>query len=329
MTEARRDEAQQPAAAATVPAGQPRRSWPGHLQASLLVCGVLVLLAAGSLLFPARQAPPAAGVFLVFDSSGDAQRPAQTYEPLRSYLAEVSERSLALRLVSTVQEFRREAARAPDFALCPDGLALGLAEDGLLPLAVGRRAAPQNLRPRSVLLYRLAAGVQAQPWLSRPEATVAGDSLSLAATGAWRRREESSPSPARPLAFGPDPYDHSPVLQAARLGCFDYALVRQWDAERFFRGGLLSAAEWGMTELTPPVPDLVLLAGRALPAALRLTVGEELSGLGRAQGTRSEAAAAVEAGLGRLRLAGFNVLIQADWDHLRRAFADDWPPAAP
>lgn len=303
------------------------QGWPGSLRPSLLVSGVLLALAVGAVLFPRRQASPTEGIFLVFDSSGDPQRATHVFEPLRRYLVEVSGIPLGLRLVAGLPEFRAELGRHPSFVLCPDGVALGLPDETLLPLAVGRRPAPRNLRPRAALVYRLSAGLIAEPWRNRPEATIVGDSLSLSATGSWRRPDAQAPPGATVarLAFGPDPYDHGPALQAARMGCFDYALVRQWDAERFFSGGLLAPGEWGMELLTPPVPDITLFVARGIPPALRLVMGDDLSGLGRSQERTSPAALEAQAALARLRLVGFNVLIEADFDLVRHNFPGDWP----
>ena len=66
-----------------------------------------------------------------------------------------------------------------------------------------------------------------------------------------------------------------------KLGGFDYALVRQWDADRFFTDGLLSPLEWGLELMTIPVPDVVVLASRSVDGKTRLAVGDGLAGLGR------------------------------------------------
>ncbi len=208
----------------------------GRLRAVL--AGVLVLgLAAGALLWPGANPSRGRGVFLVFDSSGSPARETGVYKPLADFLNEFTDHPMDLQVVRTLGAFQERLAEGVDFVFCPDGLALSLEVGDFVPVAVGRRAAPRNLRPRSVLVFRKTAGLVESPWLSRPASTVCGDSLSLTGTGAWRRKGENSvPGPASPLAcaWGPDPYDHAPALHAARLGGFDYALVRQWDADRFF-----------------------------------------------------------------------------------------------
>ena len=196
-------------------------------------------------------------------------------------------------------------------------------------MAVGRRAAPRNLRPRGVLVYRKSAGLVKAPWLSRPEATVCGDSLSLTATGMWRRQGgNAAPELAEPhsCAWGPDPYDHAPTLHAARLGGFDYALVRQWDADRFFADGLLSHLEWGIELMTVPVPDIVIFVSRSVTGKTRLAVGEGLVALGRSPGDQPPAVREVRRAISRLNLAGFNPLVDPDFEFVRRNFAGYWPP---
>jgi hypothetical protein len=297
---------------------------------TVLAAVVILVLAGGALLWPGDGPSRNRGVFLVFDSTGDGVRTTGVYEPLRQFLSEFTRRPLELEIAATVATFTQAQAAGVDFVLCPDGLSLDLPADGFLPVAVGRRAAPRNLRPRGVLVYRKAAGLVADPWLSRPEATVCGDSVSLTVTGNWRRRgqPDTSAAPARgTCAWGPDPYDHAPVLHALRLGGFDYALVRQWDADRFFSDGLLSPQQWGLELMTIPVPDVVVLAARSVNGQTRLAVSEGLAGLGRDSQGESPLAGAAHRGLGRLNLAGFNLLVEPDWELVRRNFAAGWPPA--
>ena len=156
-----------------------------------------------------------------------------------------------------------------------------------------------------------------------------GDSVSLTATGMWRRqREETSTGsgPSSGCAWGPDPYDHTPVLHAARLGGFDYALVRQWDADRFFADGLLSPLEWGIELVTVPVPDIVFFASRSVPGKTLLAVGDGLVALGRGPEGQPPAARVVRRAIGGLNLAGFNLLVDPDFEFVRRNFAGNWPP---
>ncbi|MFH2053863.1 MAG: hypothetical protein ABIK96_15515 [bacterium] len=291
---------------------------------------LVLLLALGALVAPRGDRPASGGSVLVFDPTGSGIRADLIYGPLSRVLAESGEQPLRLEIAANITDFRDGLTRGAAYVLCPDGLARRWAGDAYLPLAVVRRSAPRNLRPRGVLVYRIGAGLVSEPWRHRPVATVVGDSFSLAATGAWRRPGAALPPAAEDsaLAFGPDPYDHSPVLHALRLGCFDYALVRQWDADRFFQAGLLSPLEWGMEILTPPVPDVVLLVARRLPAGVRLEAGERLAGLGRGDGAGETDLADARSGLAFLGFAGFNLLIEPDWDLVRRNFPQDWPAAS-
>jgi hypothetical protein len=289
---------------------------------------VVLLLALGALFWPGGAARRGSNVFLVFDSSLEADRLDGVYEPLALYLEELTGRPLDILVAVTRQDFLARAEEGAGFVLCPDGLAIGLDRGEYAPVVVGRRAAPRNLRPRGVLVYRKSAGLVREPWVRRPEATVFGDSLTLAATGAWRRAgERATPAPAAAAAcgWGPDPYDHAPALHAARLGAFDYAVVRQWDADRFFTTGLLTTLEWGVEPLTVPVPDVVLLAGPA-EVGSRLEVGDRLAALGRRTDGENPAAGRLRTALGRLGLVGFNLLVEPDFDLVRRNFAPDWLP---
>jgi hypothetical protein len=290
---------------------------------------VVLLLAVGALFWPGDADREGENLFLVFDGSREAGRLDEVYEPLALYLEELTARPLDIVVCTGREDFTARAARGAGYVLCPDGLAIGLDAALYDPVAVGRRSAPRNLRPRGVLVYRKSAGLVPEPWVTRPDRTVFGDSLTLAATGAWRRtgRPAARP-PADPAscAWGPDPYDHAPALHAVRLGAFDYAVVRQWDADRFFTAGLLSALEWGVEPLTVPVPDVVLLAGPPAAGA-RLEVGDRLAALGRRTDGQSPAAIRLQAALGRLGLVGFNLLVEPDFDLVRRNFAGNWLPA--
>ena len=166
------------------------------------------------------------------------------------------------------------------------------------------------------------------PWIRHPQRTVFGDSLSLSATGVLRSGQISATAGIpRGCACGPDPYDHSPVLHALRLGGFDYAVVRQWDAERFFAERLLPGDGWSMEILTGPVPDLTLFASREIPAARLLAVSGELSQLGRTGAEEDSATRRLVRSLAELHLSGFNVLIEPDFDLVRGGYPADWPPA--
>ncbi len=278
---------------------------------------VVVLLALGSVLWPAVKSRPLSGVMLVFDPMGQENRVAEVYEPLAAFLAHHSGVPLRLAVVRDVASFRQRAEQGADFIFCPDGAALLLDRARYIPLATGRRAAPRNLRPRSVLVYRRSAGLRDEPWLAVPARTVAGDSLSLC--GAGQVLAERSPRQVA-CAFGPDPFDHGPVLHAARLGGFDYAVVRQWDADRFLDSGLLPSESWAVVPLGEPVPDAVLLAATTLGAADRLATGQALAALGRGNEAEEPLAAALVRGLQNMRLVGFHMLLEPDWAGVVRRF---------
>ncbi len=308
-----------------------RSSWFGGKRAAALSGGVIVLLAVGSLLFPAHQSLGSRGVLLVFDPGCFPERQTTFYEPLARFMGDAGDLRLEVSVVRDQAAFDQQLAQGPDYVLCPDGVGLELPTSTFLPLVVGRRAAPRNLRPRSVLVYRKDKGLVATPWLDYPEATIIGDSLSLVGTGPWRRHEPM----AAPLqgaagpAYGPDPFDHSPALHALRLGCFDFAVVRQWDADRFFAAGLLTHLEWGLEVLSPPAPDLMLFAARKVSQQRRLVLSDRLSALGRNQEGQDARESDLVAGLSRLQLVGFNLLVEPDFELVHRNFPGHWPDQSP
>ena len=283
---------------------------------------LVLLLAIGSVLWPAQRTPTHAGVLLVLDPVADSRRSEEIFAPLTEFLAEQSGIPLQLKLVRDLPGLRQAAVQGADFILCPDGAGLLLSPDRWQPLVTGRRAAPRNLRPRSVLVYRRAVGLQAEPWLSSPARTVLGDSLSLCGAGVVLQGQTPQ---GMACAFGPDPYDHGPVLHAARLGAFDFAVVRQWDAQRFQAAGLLPEEVWGVEPLGKPVPDLVLLSSTGFGTADRLKLGQALAALGRADGEGE--LSRLPAGLGQLHLVGFHVLLEPDWQGVRDRFPDFLVPA--
>lgn len=303
--------------------------WGGGGGPITILAGVIVLcLALGALLWPGGGGTKGQAVFLVFDSTGDRDRISRVYEPFLNFLNELSDYPLDLEVVGTVEAFTEKLAGRVDFVLCPDGLGLGLDAGQFVPLVTGRRSAPRNLRPRGVLVFRKSAGLVSKPWINRPGKTACGDSVSLTATGVWRRRGletgDSSGDSYR-CAWGPDPYDHAPVLHAARLGGFDYVLVRQWDADRFFTEGLLSPLEWGVELMTVPVPDVVVFSSRSVPGKTRLGVGDVLSSLGRSSQDPSPATGELRRALAGLNLVGFNLLVDPDFELVRRNFDGSWP----
>lgn len=291
---------------------------------TLVAAAIVVLLALGAAFLPHRSARSQDHTLLVFDSSGSEARLKDFLEPLRDLLSRGDDAALQLKRVTTIGAFQAVLATEPDFVLAPDGVALGLSQESFLPLAVGRRPAPYNLRPRSVLVFRRAAGELPAPWLTRPAATALGDSLSLVGTGVLRQQGLDD-VPAG-CVCGPDPYDHGPVLHALRLEAFDYALVRQWDAERFFKAGLLDPAEFGVRKLVAPVPDMVLMVSRQVPQGVRLRCGERLSELGRQQGRDDPLGETLSRGLAGLHLVGFNLLLAPDLELVRQSFPGRWLP---
>jgi hypothetical protein len=313
-------------------AGGRRRRSPVAVIAAL---GVL-LLAAAATWWPRTVPRPGGVVVVVLDPAGDERRQAATWPALGRVLAEPDRAVPQVEVALTRKRFA-ELLPGADYVVCPDGVALGLDAGAWAPLAAGRRAAPRNLRPRGMLVSRRRAPGAADqaateapaPWRDRPASVICGDSLGLAATGALRPAGgAANPVPAG-IGWGPDPYDHAPALHALRLGAFEHALVRQWDAERFRAQGLLPDADWVFTELTVPVPDLVVLAARRLPAPVRLALGERLAGIGRDLTDLTPAERELASALPNVGLAGFNLLIDPDFDLIRGHFAADWPPTRP
>jgi len=284
----------------------------------------VLVLALGAVLWPRAAGRDGTVPLLVFDASGRSDRQVRVYEPLAATLAAAIDHPVEVTMLTRAGDLAAAAAARPAFVLAPDGLALGLDRAHYLPLAVGRGEVPRNLRPRGVLVWRRAAGEAEAPWRDRPARTVLGDSLSLTAMGVYAFAGAGDPA-ARPRC-GPDPYDHAPVLHAARLGGFDYAVVRQWDADRFFASGLLDEAAWGVRPVTPPVPDVVIMASRDLPRRQRMAAGDALAALGRSAEAPSGPAAELLAGLDRLQLAGFNLLLEPDLDLVRGQLAPGWLP---
>lgn len=300
----------------------------GRLTAAV-TAGIILMLAVGSLLFPGGEKRSVGAGLVVLDPGCQAGRRTTVYEPLTEYAGGIIGQPLELTVVRSLAGFDSALARKPVLVLCPDGVAVATVLKDLVPLATGRRSAPRNLRPRSVLVYRRDAVPVDSPWLDAPRRTIIGDSLSLCGTGAWRAHDPR-PAPGLPgPAWGADPYDHAGVLHALRLGGFDFAVVRQWDADRFFAAGLLSDKEWGREILSPPAPDALLLCSRRMSASLRLALGEKLARLGRQENDPDPSAIRLATGLGNLNLAGFNLLLDPDFDLVRRNFPGHWPASTP
>ena len=294
----------------------------------LPVSALLVLaLALGAVLWPTAGRHPRSGDMLVYDSTLRPELRQQLYEPLAEWLAELTDIPLNLQIVSDRAHFAAAVDQGADFVFCPDGLALELAPAHYRPLVAARRSAPRNLRPRSVLLRRLSAEETREPWLTHPSQTAFGDSVSLTGIGVLRSTAQPlrlDPSRLSECTWGPDPYSHAPVLHAARLGCYDYVVVRQWDAERFFDAGLLSYGEWDERKLTIPVPDIVLMVTSDLSTTDRLSLRETLVALGRSTEPELPRAERVLQGLTHLGLAGFNILLEPDLLLASRSFNGNW-----
>jgi hypothetical protein len=296
----------------------------------MLAAVFIVILALFALWGPWSQEPQGEFLFLVVDPHA-AVRGEISYKPLSRWLNEVSERPLQLLLRDSLADLTPETWQRIDLVLCPDGVALRLPENLFDSLAVGRRGAPNNLRPRSVLVYRQEAGLLPEPWFTRPERTILGDSLSLAGFGATcsagvqRPPGEAFPPWRRHLTWGPDPYDHAPVLHALRLGCFDYAVVQELAANDFFANGLLDPQVWKIEKLTDPLPGPVVLVARRNSTAIRMRLSEKLVGLGRHPGDARPGEMAVLAGLAHLGLDGFNLLLENDFAKVRKHFDHCWP----
>lgn len=297
---------------------------PDSRRLTLATAAAVVLLAALALLLPHGEDKPHALPLLVFDPSGESWREEQIHRPLAEFLASASQQPVVARVFREAAPLLAAAATNEAFILVPDGLVLRLDPARYAPLAAVRRPAPRNLRPRGVLVHRRDVTPPPSPWTTHAGRTIFGDSLCLSAVGAWAISAKVPP-PERWPACGPDPFDHGPALHALRLGCYDYALVRQWDAERFLEANLLDPEVWTTTAVTPPVPDLVLLAPRSMAASRRLSVGEKLRRLGREADAAPAGTAALLAGLARLGFAGFNPLMKPDLERLRWRPLSDWP----
>lgn len=298
---------------------------------TIMAAVLVVLLASGSLLWPKLKDRRQEHFFLVYDSSGEQARVAGVFARLGEYLSWLSEEKLEVVVATTTSEFRLQLASRPDFLWAPDGLAMQVSAAEFMPLVVGRRGAPYNLRPCSVLVYRRSvfgesSAEAAKPWLKTPAATVFGDSVSLVATTVLA--QANGADWPKNIAVGPDSYNHEPVLHALRLGGFDFAVVRQWDAERFFAAGLLDRRIYGLQKLSAPVPDGVLMASSEVPGPVRLQVAEALSVLGRRQEAEGRQSRELRESLRALRLDGFNVIMAPDWDLERKNHRRNWLPDA-
>ncbi len=294
---------------------------PGRSFVPHLVALALILLAATAQFWPDSGAVRGDGTLLVLMPELDVRRQ-DAMTAMAEYLGTHSRLELHAEVVGSLEEFSAGVADAL-VILCPDGVAIPLPSAAWQPLAVGRRRVPWNLRPTSVLVTRLPDEAGEVPWLSQPERTVFGDSLSLVCL-APLCVDGTLIRPAT-VSWGSDPFDHRGVLEAARHGAFDHAVVRQWDAECALASGRLDPEIWRIRRLSEPMPDVVLMASRRLPQAVRLDLQEALTVLGR----RSEQGAAeerrLEAQLGLVGLEGFNLLLSPDFDRVRHRYGPCWP----
>ncbi len=293
----------------------------------------MLVLALTAWLVPRRELAAPPDLLLIVDPCADL-REWERGAPVAAWLGAHMGRSL--RAVAATPAAAGDLLRKGEAALvvCPDRVGLALDSSLYAPLAVGRRRAPHNLRPRSVRVSRRGAPGAARPWSEAPTRTMLGDSLSLAglfplctealvadgsvaAPGAWA---------ARGLRFGPDPYDHGPVLHALRMGAADHAVVREWTARRFVAMGLLDAAAWEVAPISEPLPDVMVLGARRWPAVDLLRARELLVGLGRHAAVEDRAAEqAVRLELAPLGLHGFNLLLEPEYELLRRQYQACWP----
>ena len=295
-----------------------------------LMAAAVVLLAVGAVLLPAgfdlfrRQQ----GILLVLDPLGE-ERSGSIFAPLAEWLSVETGLHLEPAVVTTPAALAAYPRGDVTAIFCPDALALRLPDDEFQALARATRRAPQNLPPRSVLVSRRNVARQDRPWFSASERTILGDTLTLVALGAILADgvgEKSLRSWSElGCASGPDPFDHAPALHAARLGCFDHAIVRQWTAEAFFATGLLPPGEWEVRSLGAPVPDFVVLAARRLSAADRGRLRRALLRLGVAGEVRQPLRTSVLTALDRIGIAGFALLLQPELERYRRSYAGGWP----
>lgn len=290
---------------------------------TLAAAALVLLLTVGAAFLPNSRGYEMREIFLVYDAPAVGADRVDFFQSLTSVLSEISDHPMELVIATSRSEFMRVAQSGVDFILCPDGLALDLEAGKYYQMVAGRRKLPSNLRPRGVVVFRKAAGFAERPWQSHPGRTVFGDSLSLVSIGGV-----GPVSGLQECAFGPDPYDHGPVLHALRLGAFDYALVRQWDADDFFSTGLLDSEVWEMKNRTIPVPDIVVMASSEIPLVDRLKWADDLAMAGRSGQSSSESIDLMVRRVGNMGLVGFNILLEPDFELVRRNFARHWPVAA-
>jgi len=288
---------------------------------------LLLVLAAGARWWPVEHGPRDGGSFLVCLPQADARREA-ALDQLATYVGKAVGLNLQLRVARDAESFAAEIDEAM-LIMCPDGMAMNLPTEAWQPLAAGRRRAPWNLRPRSVLVSRSAADTTTTPWRLNPQRTVFGDSLSLVCLGpVLLDGHEERPDG---VAWGGDPYDHRSVLSALAHGAYDYAVVRQFDAEAALEAGVLDRHNWRVRRVGTPVPDVLVMVSRRLTSATCRDLQLTLSVLGRELDGPADRSAGVVAGLGLMGLDGFNFMpmLGNDVDRARRRYGAGWPPTRP
>lgn len=296
-----------------------------RLRLPAVVTLLLIALALAAWLWPDDQERRGDGSMLVFMPRADERR-LDALKDLADAVGEAAAMDLSLTVTSEMTSFFGQLDRAL-VVLAPDGLALELRLATWQPVATGRRRVPRNLRPMSVLVSRRSAPATATPWRTAPTRTVFGDSLSMVCRVAWCQ-DASGDRPAG-VAFGVDPYDHREVLAALRHGAYDHAVVRQWDAEQALADGLLAPTEWKLTVLSDPLPDVMVMASRRLPTAVRMEIQQVLTVLGRSIDHQTGRDRQLVAGLGLFGLDGFNLMLGPEFDRLRRQYEPCWPQPAP
>jgi hypothetical protein len=299
------------------------RGTPWWRQRPWLVTVLLLMLALAAVLIPEAPLLSEDGTLLVLLPEPDPRRQDALAE-LAVYLGRQAHLDLRLQIVTERSAF---VAALPGAlaVLCPDAVGLGLPMAQWQAVAAGRRRAPWNLRPVSVLVSRRGAATSDAPWRTHPMRTVFGDSLSLACLVPLCTEGGLQQPPG--VSWGSDPYDHRAVLEACRHGAFDHAVVRQWDAEAALAAGGLDPAVWSLRRLSDPVPDVVVLVARQLPGAVRLDLQEALTMLGRDLADEVCENRLVRAQLGHFGLDGFNLLLGPDFERLRRLHGRCWPGA--
>lgn len=288
--------------------------------AAVLAAVVVLGLTAAALLAP--DGSRGQRLLLVVDPLGQ-ERAGRAFEPLGEALETALKTGLRLAVVRDLPALAQVDWREVAVVICPSAVAAGLSPERLLPLAAGVGQRPGALRSRPLLVRRRGAPEAEAPWRDRPGRTVVGDSLSLGLLGAVCA---GGPAPAA-LAFGPDPYDHAPVLHALRLGCFDYAVVGEAAWDRFLAAGLLRPDEWERRDLGPAVPEPVILAARDLGAEQLLRLTDRMVRLGRADAPADERLreAAALRGLALIHVAGLQPLLEPELQRLRERHDPCWP----